>query len=198
VTVHFPSARKNRQTGASGQKLRQSGLRLTHKEPPQWIQPLAEGSAKLASSLANVENIVNHHHSAAPTCQRQRDDYYHRVERHMEKRSGLPFVIGTAILDKGGSCPSAAGGPRTLGGGIWRARPEQEAIGILHEWGKLPTVDRPTKRQDGMPPLAGGVFYWPAAHLGADAVKTHQQIKPRLHPLRRATIFPAKKFPEGS
>jgi LysM repeat protein len=130
------------------------------------------------------------HHSASPNASVKGMDYYHRVERHMENGLAYHFVIGNGRSMKDGEIAIGHRWKAQLDGGHLASEAlNKKAIGICLVGNY--DEDHPSKKQlESLRALVE--FLLARCHLGADAVKTHQQINPIY------TRCPGKNFPSKS
>ena len=167
----IPDAETARGDAASG-SLWQKGLNEIRVEPGKW-------------------KYIVIHHSASPDASVKGMDYYHRVERHMENGLAYHFVIGNGRSMRDGEIAVGHRWKAQLDGGHLASEAlNKEAIGICMVGNY--DRDRPSKKQ--MESLRALVDYLLArCHLGAGAVKTHQQINP-IYTRCPGRYFPAKSF----
>ena len=162
----------------------------TAREAPANDSRLPKELGKIRIEPGKWKYIVIHH-SAAPNASVKGMDYYHRVERHMENGLAYHFVIGNGHSMKDGEI--AIGGRWTGqldGGHLASEALNRKAIGICMV-GNF-DAERPSRRQ--MESLRSLVeFLLARCHLGADALKTHQQINP-IYTRCPGHNFPAKSF----
>lgn len=131
------------------------------------------------------------HHSASPNASVKGMDYYHRVERHMENGLAYHFVIGNGRSMKDGEIAIGHRWKAQLDGGHLASEAlNKKAIGICLVGNY--DEERPSKKQlESLRALVE--FLLARCHLGADAVKTHQQINP-IYTRCPGKNFPAKSF----
>ncbi len=151
---------------------------------------LPNGLGKIRVEPGKWKYIVIHH-SASPNASVKGMDYYHRVERHMENGLAYHFVIGNGHSMKDGEIAIGRRWTGQLDGGHLASEAlNRTAIGICLV-GNF-DAERPTRRQ--MESLRSLVeFLLARCHLGADAVRTHQQINP-IYTRCPGHNFPAKTF----
>src|SRR6266699_1284661 len=164
----------------------------TLREGPTSSSLLPKGLNKVRVDPGKWKYIVIHH-SASPNASVKGMDYYHRVERHMENGLAYHFVIGNGHSMKDGEIAIGRRWTAQLDGGHLASEAlNRKAIGICMV-GNF-DADRPTRRQ--MESLHSLVeFLLARCHLGADAVRTHQQINP-IYTRCPGHNFPTKSFLE--
>src|SRR5438093_2003976 len=162
----------------------------TAREDSAADSRLPNGLGKIRVEPGKWKYIVIHH-SASPSASVKGMDYYHRVERHMENGLAYHFVIGNGHSMKDGEIAIGRRWSAQLDGGHLASEAlNRTAIGICLV-GNF-DAERPTRRQ--MESLRSLVeFLLARCHLGADAVRTHQQINP-IYTRCPGHNFPAKSF----
>ena len=151
---------------------------------------LPNGLGKIRVEPGKWKYVVIHH-SASPNASVKGMDYYHRVERNMENGLAYHFVIGNGHSMKDGEIAIGRRWRAQLDGGHLASEAlNRKSIGICMV-GNF-DAERPTRRQ--MESLRSLVeFLLARCHLGADAVRTHQQINP-IYTRCPGHNFPAKSF----